>query len=125
MSQIEAAAPDAAAAGPEASNPEAEAAIAVTMARVRRMMIISGLTTLIAIAAVIGVIGYRVYRGGAAAAPSVEAVVLLPKGARVISTATAEDRIIITLDVAGATEVRTFDARTLKEAGRIRFATEP
>lgn len=120
MSQIEPAA------SPEATTPETEAAIALTMARVRRMMIISGLTTLIAIAAVIGVVGYRVYRsGGSAGTASAETVVLLPKGARVVSTATAEDRIVVTLDIAGAIEIRTFDARTLKESGRIRFAIEP
>jgi hypothetical protein len=50
---------------------------------------------------------------------------LLPKGARVISAAVAEDRIAVTLDVRGAIEIRTFDANTLKPTGRLRFATEP
>ena len=49
----------------------------------------------------------------------------LPKTARVIATAVAGDRIVVTLDIGGATEIRTFDSKTLKEAGRIRFATEP
>ena len=49
----------------------------------------------------------------------------LPKTARVVSTAVAGDRIVVTLDIGGATEIRTFDSKTLKEAGRIRFATEP
>jgi hypothetical protein len=95
-------------------------------ARVRLMMIISGLTTLIAIAAVIGVIGYRVFRaGGSGAAPTAEGIVTLPKAARVIATAVAGDRIVVTLDIGGATEIRTFDVKTLTETGRIRFATEP
>jgi hypothetical protein len=90
------------------------------------MMLISGLTTLIAIAAVIGVIGYRIYHsGGSAGGPVAEGIVTLPKSARVIATAVAGDRIVVTLDIGGATEIRTFDAKTLKEAGRIRFATEP
>ena len=94
--------------------------------RARRLMIISGLTTLVAIAAVVGAIGYRVFRGGGSgAAAPVERIITLPKGARVTATAVAGDHIVITLDVGGATEIRTYDARTLKEAGRIRFATEP
>ena len=50
---------------------------------------------------------------------------MLPKGARVISSTAADDRIVVTLDIAGATEIRTYDLKTLKETGRIRFATEP
>jgi hypothetical protein len=50
---------------------------------------------------------------------------LLPKGAKIVSTAVTEDRIAVTVDVAGTLEVRTFDLRTLRPAGRLRFATEP
>jgi len=92
------------------------------MSRVRLLMVISGATTLIAIAAVLGVIGYRVFKSGERAA---EATALLPKGARVVSTAVAEDRIVVTIEVAGATEILTFDARTLRRVGRLKFATEP
>ena len=110
----------------EPATPETDAAAASMVGRARSLMIISGLTTMIAIAAVIGAIGYRVYRsGGTGATTAVEAVAVLPKGARVISTAVADDRVVVTLDVAGATEIRTFDVKTLKQTGRIRFATEP
>ena len=103
----------------------ADAMTAGIVARVRLLMIISGLTTLIAIAAVVGVIGYRVLRaGGNSVAATAEGVIVLPKGARVISSMAADDRIAVTLDLGGATEIRTFDAKTLKEIGRIRFATE-
>ena len=96
------------------------------VARVRLMMIISALTTLIAIAAVISVIGYRIYRaGGSGAGPIAEGIVVLPKGARVIASSIAADRLVVTLDIAGTTEVRTFDLKTLKQTGRIRFAPEP
>ena len=109
-----------------ASEPELDAVASGMVARVRWLMIISGLTTLLAIAAVVGVIGYRVYRaGGNGTAAPAEAITTLPKGARVTATAVADDRIVVTLDIAGATEIRTFDVRTLKETGRIRFATEP
>jgi len=32
---------------------------------------------------------------------------------------------VLTLDIAGVTEIRTFDARTLKPAGKLRFVNEP
>jgi hypothetical protein len=98
-------------------------AAARIVAKVRWLMLIAGATTLLAIAAVIGVIGYRVFRAEGSAAADVTA--LLPKGARVISAAVAEDRIAVTLDVGGTIEIRTFDAKTLKPTGRLRFATEP
>jgi hypothetical protein len=98
-------------------------AAARMVAKVRWLMLISGATTLVAIAAVIGVIGYRVFKAEGSAPADVTA--LLPKGARVISAAVAEDRIAVTLDVGGAIEIRTFDAKTLKPTGRLRFATEP
>jgi len=112
--------------GGEGAANQADAASAGLAARVRLMMLISGLTTLIAIAAVIGVIGYRIYHsGGNAGEPVAESIVMLPKSARVVSTAVAGDRFVLTLDIGGTTEIRTLDAKTLKEAGRIRFATEP
>jgi hypothetical protein len=105
----------------EAVDPAAERLIA----RVRWLMLISGVTTLVAIAAVLGVIGYRVFKAEGGAAAPADVTALLPKGARVVATAVAEDRIAVTVDVGGALEIRTFDLRTLKPTGRLRFATEP
>jgi hypothetical protein len=100
-------------------------AAARMVARVRWLMLISGLTTLVAIAAVLGVIGYRLFKAEGSAAAPAEATALLPKGARIVSTAVAEDRIVVTIEAAGAIEIRTFDARTLRPTGRLRFAAEP
>ena len=50
---------------------------------------------------------------------------MLPKGARVIASNVTDDRLAVTLDIGGATEIRIFDLKTLKQTGRIRFATEP
>ena len=94
------------------------------VARVRWLMLISGLATLIGIAVVITVIGYRVFRTEGRPGP-VETTALLPKGARVVSTAAAGDRIVVTVDIGGTLEIRTFDARTLSPEGRLRFAVEP
>jgi hypothetical protein len=99
-------------------------AAAKMVARVKWLMLISGLTTMVAIAAVLGVVGYRIFKIEGSVA-SADVTALLPKGARIVATAVAEDRLAVTLDVGGATEIRTYDLRTLKPTGRLRFATEP
>ena len=107
---------------------EADAGASTVMARARWLMVISALTTAVALAAVLGVIGYRIFHAGRSATPPgavASGIVTLPKGARVISTSTAGDSIVVTLDIAGSTEIRTFDANTLQQTGRLRFATEP
>ena len=58
-------------------------------------------------------------------AAATEVTASLPKGARIVSTGGVGDRLVVTLDVGGATEIRTFDARTLKPAGRLKFVSEP
>ena len=50
--------------------------------------------------------------------------ITLPKGARVVSTRSAM-AYRVTLDIGGATEIRTFDLKTLQPTGRLRFGTEP
>jgi hypothetical protein len=94
------------------------------VARVRWMMAIAALTTLVAVAAVLGVIGYRIFKSEGSAATA-DVTALLPKGARIVATMATEDRIVVTVDVAGAIEIRTFDLHTLRQTGRLRFATEP
>jgi hypothetical protein len=104
--------------------PEPTPEQAALFARVRRMMLIAGLTTALAVAAVLIAIGYRLFRTeGSAVATDITAT--LPKGARITATGLAGDRLVVTLDVGGATEIRTFDARTLKPAGTLRFVSEP
>ena len=93
--------------------------------RVRRMSMLSGFATLLGISVVIAMIGYRVFRSEGSAPVNVNVVSMLPKGAKVMSTAIAGDRVVVTLDVDGTTEIRTFDARSLQPAGRLRFANEP
>jgi hypothetical protein len=99
-------------------------AAAGIVAKVRWLMIISGVTTLVAIAAVVGVIGYRVFRTEGSAARA-DVTALLPRGARVVAISGAQDRIVVTIELAGALEARTFDLKTLAPLGRLRFATEP
>src|SRR5262249_29469788 len=94
------------------------------VARVRWLMLLSGVATMLGIAVVVSIVGYRVFR--TEGRPSlVEATARLPKGARIITIGTTGDRIAVTVDIGGTTEVRIFDAKTLSPAGRLRFAEEP
>lgn len=93
------------------------------IARFRRFSSVSMLIMVLGVAAVMGVIGYRMLRGKPLATSEVTA--LLPKGAKIVSTAVTGDVLVVTLDVGGSVEIRTFDARTLAPGGRLRFAIEP
>jgi hypothetical protein len=106
--------------------PEPTTEQAVLIARVRRMMLIAGLTSALAVTVVLIAVGYRLYRGeGSPAAAATDIIATLPKGARIVSTAVAGERLVLTLDIAGVTEIRTFDAKTLKPAGKLKFVSEP
>jgi hypothetical protein len=105
-------------------NPEAER----TIAKVRRLMVIASATTFIALAAVLGVIGYRLFHlEGSASVPSpfVDVTARLPAGAKVVSTAISDDHIVVTIEVAGSVEILTFDPDTLKPLGRLRLEAKP
>ena len=110
----------------EAAIPEPTPEQAALFARVRRMMLIAGLTSALAVAVVLIAVGYRLYRGeGSPAAATGDIIATLPKGARIVSTAVAGERLVLTLDIGGVTEIRTFDAKTLKPAGKLKFVSEP
>ena len=109
----------------EAAAPEPTPEQAALFARVRRMMLIAGLTTALAVAAVLIAIGYRLFHAEGSAAATTDITATLPKGARIVSTSAAGDRLVVTLDIGGTTEIRTFDAKTLKPAGKLRFVSEP
>jgi hypothetical protein len=92
--------------------------------------------TVIAVGSVFGFIGYRMFKGEGTTAktadklPEASAIpaditLSLPRGARVIQSAVAADRLVITLDIDGKIEVRTFDVNTLQPAGRISFSGTP
>jgi hypothetical protein len=92
------------------------------VAKVRWLMLISGFATVLGIAVVIGVIGVRLFRSDRTVG---DVTALLPKGARIVQTAIAGEAVVVTIEVNGAIELRTFDAHTMRQLGRLRFATEP
>ena len=109
---------------PEDEKPlEPEAARAV--AQVRKLMMIATATTFVAVAVVLGVIGYRVFKSGGSAPALSDAVAQLPAGTKVLSTAVGDGRIVLTVEIAGALELRIFDLNSLKAVGRMRFAPAP
>ena len=107
--------------------PEPSPEQAALFARVRRMMVIAGLTSALAVCVVLIAVGYRLYRseGSSATAAATDVTATLPKGARIVSTGVAGERLVVTLDIGGVTEIRTFDAKTLKPAGKLKFVSEP
>ena len=102
-------------------NPEAAAAIA----KVRRMMIIIMTATFVAIAVVLIVIGYRLFHVKESAPSVADVTEMLPAGAKVLSTTVGADHIVVTIEVGGVVELRTFDPDTLKPLGRLRLEQKP
>ena len=117
-----------------AAVPDADAAGVI--AKVRRLMLVSMAITVIAVGSVFGFIGDRMYKGDAAAAKTADKLpesspiptdvtLSLPRGARVVQSAVANDRLVMTLEIDGKLEVRTFDLKTLQPAGRLNFSAAP
>jgi hypothetical protein len=100
--------------------------VAAAVTRARWLMVISMVTTIIAIAVVAGVIGYRLFSSGNEnlTGTIVNGTIFLPQGAQVLSTTISNGRIFVTLNIAGANEVRIFDLKTLQQVGDLRFATQ-
>ena len=107
---------------PDAPEPTPEQAALIK--RVRRMMLIAGLTTAIGLAAVLFAIGYKLFRSDGSV-QTTDVTATLPKGARIVSTGVSDGRLLVTVDIGGVTEIRSFDAKTLKPVARLKFVIEP
>jgi hypothetical protein len=95
------------------------------VAKVRRLMMIASLTTFVAVAVVIAVIGYRVFRGEGRAQAGPDADAPWPNGARIVSSAMNDERFALTIETPNGLEVRFFDLRTLKPTGRLPLGGRP
>ena len=78
-----------------------------------------------AVAFVLGVIGYRVFHAEESAPSFADVTAALPAGAKVLSTAVGADHIVVTIEVGGVVELHTFDPDTLKPLGRLRLEPKP
>jgi hypothetical protein len=89
--------------------------------KLKRMSLVSSLIMIGGFLVVFGVIAYRMSTGGGNAPNWIDATVPLPAGARVISTAASDGRLVVTIEVGGITEVRFFDLKTMESRGRVTF----
>jgi hypothetical protein len=125
---------------PATAAPPLEPDATHALGNIRRLMLFSNLFMVVAIGAVLTVVGYRLFRTEPApppppptpAAPKPvlatipnDMTLTLPRGARIVATAVAGDRLVITLEIDGGTEIRTFDIRTLQPTGRLMFGIVP
>jgi hypothetical protein len=67
------------------------------------------------------IVGYRMMNAGSNPAAFNEATLPLPAGAKVMSTAVSDGKIMVTVDINGAAEILSFDQRTLKPVGRVQL----
>ncbi len=118
------------------TTPEPDADAAGVIAKVRRLMLVSMAITVIAVGSVFGFIGYRMFKGDGVSAKTADKIapsspiptdvtLSLPRGARVVQSAVSADRLIMTLEIDGKIEVRTFDVKTLQPAARLNFSATP
>lgn len=114
----------------------ADADASAVIGKVRRLMLVSMAVTIIAVGSVFGFIGYRIFKGEGSvekradklpAPPAIpnEVTLAIPRGAKVVQSAVANDRLVMTLDIDGRIEVRTFDVKTLQPTGRLDFSATP
>jgi hypothetical protein len=119
-----------------ADEPVPDPDAARVIAKVRRLMLVSMAVTVIAVGSVFGFIGYRIYKGEGSvekkadklpeSSPIPNDITLsLPRDARLVQSAVTNDRLIMTLEIDGKIEVRTFDVKTLQPAGRLNFSATP
>jgi hypothetical protein len=109
---------------PESDDEPLDPAQVRVVRRLRGLMLFSGLIMVGGFIVVFGVIAYRL-SAGTERGKSAESNVSLPKGARVVATAVSGDKLLITIEIAGATEVRIYDLATLEPRGRLTIKTEP
>ncbi|ALK08433.1 hypothetical protein [Blastochloris viridis] len=95
------------------------------VSRMRRLSQLSALIMVLGAGAVFSVIGYRLFTAPKSTSAYADVTATLPKGARIVSTAVAEQLLVVTVEMNGALEVRTFALDSMKPAGRLRFASEP
>lgn len=116
--------------------PEVDADAARVIAKVRRLMLVSMAVTVVAVGSVFGFVGYRIMKGEGATAKTADKLpessaipnditLSLPRNAKVLQSAVSNDRLIMTIEIDGKVEVRTFDVRTLQPAGRLNFSATP
>jgi hypothetical protein len=92
--------------------------------RLRRLMLVGGLTLGFGILAVFAGIVYRIGMAGSKVLPAAPMEAKVPAGAKLVSTTIGEGRIVLTYDVGGGTTLIFVDAASLKPLGRLDLKPE-
>jgi hypothetical protein len=95
------------------------------VARVRRLMFGSLLVMAAGFLAVFSVIAYRLYTSAERARTPIEETLNLARGARVMSTAATDNRLVVTVESGGFVEVLIYDIETLQPKGRFTIKPTP
>ena len=93
--------------------------------RVRGLMLVSLLVMIVGFLTVFGVIAYRLFSGSERGRPPAEKVLNLSRGAKVVSTSVDGSKLVVTVEIAGATEVLLYDLETMQPVGRFVIKTAP
>jgi hypothetical protein len=92
--------------------------------RLRRLMLVGGLTLGLGIVAVLVGIVYRISMAGGKVLPAAPMEAKVPAGARLVSTTVGDGRIVLTYDIGGGTSLIFVDAASLKPLGRLDLKPE-
>lgn len=104
----------------EALTPEQERLIA----RVKKLMAIPLLVMVAGFLTVFGVIAYRLYfKTPGKAEPTMERVLILPRGAKVVSSTVNDGKLVVTVETGGTTEILLFDLPSMQRSGRFIIKT--
>lgn len=87
--------------------------------RLRTLTLIGALTMGFCFVSVMSVIAYRLVKSSPVAAGPTAGSLSIPAGARVVSTAVDDGRIIVTTEAEGRTTIHVLDASSLAETGRL------
>jgi hypothetical protein len=112
----------------DADSKPLDPAVLQVQARLRRLMLIAGLTLGLGIFAVFAGIVYRLMTYGDKAPEMPAGGVVsetLPAGAKLISSTVAGNRIVLTYEHGGGTTLIMIDAKTLALIGRLDLKPQP
>jgi len=90
--------------------------------RLRMLTLIGTLTMGVGFLSVMSVIAYRLVKSSAHAAGPVVRTLSIPAGAKVVSTAVDDGRIVVTTEAEGRTTIHVLDPGSLTETGRLEIA---
>jgi uncharacterized protein DUF6476 len=94
------------------------------IARVKKLMAIPLLIMVAGFLTVFGVIAYRLYfKTPSSPNPTIERVLMLPHGARVVSTTVNDGKLVVTVETGATTEVLLFDLPSMQASGRFIIKT--